>query len=531
MFASVPRSPPPSHTSVDAPTPETLSAFQPFEEVSHITAPGQTSEAEPILPPQRSITPAAPYVEHEHGDSIRYETASSFDTVWGDLRLSLTLIWGADSVADNLKTCIDLYVRHLFPLTPLVDERALRTVVRRVQSDAIGPETCSIGKTLSTHQAFPVADLDFAAPTVWEEPVASKDPAFGLLVVERSLTLLIALCATVSSLLPAVMMPPSLKASDNCLLQGSRRMLHTFQDEDIEQPCAMSVVIRYLHSMSAHAAGQLRVSWYILGEAIRMAQDLRVYDESSFSGLPLREVHLRRSLFWQLTTGDRSSAILNNKPSAFRSSGFDQPFSTKPLPLDYDCLLDQVLYRDTRQLTILVNTGFNIVAMLFKHTAKILVTLKSLEEQSHNLDNVPELVRVHKGTITKSLSELQGVIDDLPDWIQRPWTFAAVNGRHWEDLGHESCYIWILYTNIMLTYHCLQMILLKRASGIGQVETLGYSTDPTLRGLHTLRIAQNALQVIRNSPFEALQVNGEPLVSRRSHHKRMHAWVPDFFNR
>lgn len=429
------------------------------------------------------------------------------------------MVWGLGTLADNFTACIDLYIRQLFPVTPLVEERALRSVASRMQTESSCREDFCGESTPSSLEPFAVGHVGFSSPPNFQAPDAPNSLSTGSLAIERSLTLLSALCPTVTGLLPATMMSPGLKASADCLLQGSRQLLHAFQDLDIEQPCATSVVIRYFHSISAHAAGQPRLSWHLLGEAIRMAQDLQVYDEASLSGLSAHEGHLRRSLFWQLTTGDRSSAILNSRPFAFRQSNFVKPFSTGLLPLGYDCLLDQVGPYDARPLTTLVNTGFNVIALVFQRGAEILLTLRSLERSMDKASHAPDLVKAHKTTIAENLGGLHAILDDLPDWLQRPWTFATTDGRSWEELDHYSCYIWILYTNILLTYHCLQLILWKRASEIGQVETLGYSADANLQELHALRIIKDALQVVRSSPFEALQVNGEPSVRRWECHE------------
>lgn len=167
---------------------------------------------------------------------------------------------------------------------------------------------------------------------------------------------------------------------------------------------------------------------------------------------------------------------------------------------------------DNYRLARHVNSGFNIIAVVFQCAANILLTLRLLESRPDVTVAPPDSDRVQRATIAENLGGLHEVINDLPDLLQRPWESAAMDGRSWNELDIPSCHVWTLYTNVMLTYYCLQMILLRRATGLNQTDVLGYSPDASLLALHALCFARSALQVIRSSPFEALQVNGESSV-------------------
>lgn len=244
-------------------------------------------------------------------------SSSGFAQVWINLQSTLSSTWKSGDLAEHFENCIDVYMRHLFPLTPLVDERASRLV-----ASSIRPAPAVSNVDYGGRAMIPLDDGGDPTLANLTRLAAVGELPIDRLYAERSLTLLTSLVATSASLLPATMVSSDLKASADCLLQASRQMVHTFEDLDIERPCASSVIIRYFHSLCVHARGQPRVSWYILGEAIRVAQDLRIHNEASLTALPAQEAHLRRSLFWQLSTGDRSVGILNDLPFSFSALNF-----------------------------------------------------------------------------------------------------------------------------------------------------------------------------------------------------------------
>lgn len=163
--------------------------------------------------------------------------------------------------------CIDLYMRHLFPITPLIHEPSLRETASKLSpacnlletepqdGQSKGITLPSIDSVLSPHTSERhEEELDGQ----YEE----RNPPVSI-NLERSLTLLTALGAAVASLLPTRLSVPGLRVAA-ILLNSSRQMLHTFEDWDIAEPCANSIIVRYLHVQAIHASGKVLVSWYIL---------------------------------------------------------------------------------------------------------------------------------------------------------------------------------------------------------------------------------------------------------------------------
>jgi len=407
-------------------------------------------------------------------------------------------------------------MRHLFPITPPVNERLLHLIAWTLFTGSAFEFNISDGSPAS------VGDVNIGGAVPIQHLAGMNEVAAmssGLLSAERALTFLTALAATVASLVPAKMLPTGLRDSAECLLTASRKTLQCYHDLDVDRPCATSIVIRSLHSLCTHAAGQPRLSWYILGEAIHVAQGMRIYDEASFAGLLPSEVRLRRSIFCQLSTGDKSSAILNGQPFAFSSTNFDKPFTVQPLSLDQSCLLDFEQRSDSARLASYVNTGFNPIASIFDRATRVLLTLRSLRDGLNGICDATGFLEAHQASVANSSSAFHVVIDDLPDWVQRPWQACSQKSGLQDYTGTLQSYVWILHTNIMLTYHCLRLILLTKGIEFGCVDMLGYNNNPKLLALHKLNVAHDAIQILRSTPFDALQMNSESSVSNMLVHK------------
>ncbi|EMC96873.1 hypothetical protein BAUCODRAFT_24566 [Baudoinia panamericana UAMH 10762] len=426
-----------------------------------------------------------------------------------DLWRELTIIWGSNHIVEHFNTCVDLYMRHLFPITPLVSEGLLRLVASKLDLASLSSGSHEgTAFLVSPENPNPGSSILFSNLARTSEVV---EMSCGILSAERALALLTAAGAKVASHVPRHLLPAGLRDAAECLLAASRRMLHSIQDPDIDRPCATSVIIRYFHSCCVHAAGHLRLAWYILGEAIRMAQDLRVYDETSMAGLSPMESHLRRSVFWQLNTGDKSAAILNGRPFAFSSSNLEQPFNVLPLPLDHNSLLDSRGYHDPARIACHINTGFNLIARIFDCACVVLSKLRSLGDYNENPIEPVGVSQVQRASITGSLGVFHSLTDEMPEWIVRPWQSTSPN-MGTEDIDYIQHYHWIQHANVMLTYHCLHLIIVVEAAKLGHADMLGYSQEPQLLALHKLELARHAISILRTAPFEALQINAEPCV-------------------
>lgn len=93
-------------------------------------------------------------------------------------------------------------------------------------------------------------------------------------------------------------------------LQISREVLECYYDFDVTYPNASSLVIRICRASALHTDGSTLLAWQALDEALRLAEQMRLYDEHSFDILDPLEAHLRRMAFWQLYILDKYAALI-----------------------------------------------------------------------------------------------------------------------------------------------------------------------------------------------------------------------------
>jgi hypothetical protein len=127
-------------------------------------------------------------------------------------------------------------------------------------------------------------------------------------------------------------MPEGLFPVGKCLakifLDASRSCLDSYIDDDLQNPSANSITIRYLHSNCLHAYAKPEISWHVFGEAIRLVHRMRLYDECSYVSLAPIEAEMRRRAFWSVYVGDKSLAVLQSMPITLQSHSFEEGITT-----------------------------------------------------------------------------------------------------------------------------------------------------------------------------------------------------------
>lgn len=134
--------------------------------------------------------------------------------------------------------------------------------------------------------------------------------------------LLTAICAEVAFFLPPRFFPEGNNLG-TLFLSASRNCLASYLEEDLENPNAVSVAIRYFHSNCLHHSAKSRLAWHSFGEAIRLAHVMHLHDETSYQVLPPTEAEMRRKGFWLLYQGDKSAATLINRPIAIHKYSYE----------------------------------------------------------------------------------------------------------------------------------------------------------------------------------------------------------------
>ncbi|KAJ9130834.1 C6 transcription factor [Pleurostoma richardsiae] len=409
------------------------------------------------------------------------------------LKAELSTALAGQSLESLVTECIDVYMKLLFPLMPIVHELTLRSNTSSI--------LCDNGGNVSTP----------SHPSPGDNINGENSMDFSSMAKLRLATLITAVCAESALVLPAELFPKGPLLGEP-FLRASRSLLRSFSEQDIERPVATSVIVRYFHSNCLHAAGKTRLSWYAIGEAIRLAQDMQLYSETSLQGLDEVETQLRRSIFWQLFTGDKSSAVLNSRPITLCEVLGPAKFTTMELSLEDTHLMDHTSEHNTVEFEQRLNVGFNLCQRLWTRAAHLLLQLRASLANLECSERDAVLSWGEESSIMQAYVAFSTALDDLPSWLQQPNSVILAGSTTTQEY-QRRCF-WSQRANLYVSFHCLRMIVLQRFAECNLSGLLGFTDKPALLGLRITDIAQDMIKVIQEAPFESIQVNGEPCVEK-----------------
>jgi Fungal specific transcription factor domain len=450
------------------------------ETVSSLEAPHAISD-EHLTSPWMGIAPSN--VTSQTSTDINV----SIQALHHDLVFALGFCMPNFTLEQIIKKCIDVHMQSLFPLCPLLHELSIRSNMKL--------ETPLV-TSLQT-----ISDLTggFRGSSASQEDLAKL----------RSYTLIVALCAGTAFLLTPESVPnPALVG--NIFLHTSREMLKLYQDFDIERPDASSLVIRMFHASALHTDGKIRVAWQVLGEALRLAEQMRLYEERSFEGLDPVEARLRRTAFWQLFIMDKHSALLEDRPMTLHEFSLHGSMTTKLQDELEVQLLDPVTTIHSIEFEDRIFTGFYISQRLWATASRVVLDLQTLTRLCQCDENAVMLAEAQRMGLTGTYLRFLSVLDNLPLFLQSPETEMSTEATSTENPRRN---FWVQRTNLLVTYHCLRMILLQRFIDLGLGCLLGLSDERVMLALRKTEIAHDLINVITGVPFDSLRANGEACVS------------------
>ncbi|EHK23360.1 uncharacterized protein TRIVIDRAFT_190368 [Trichoderma virens Gv29-8] len=407
------------------------------------------------------------------------------------------------------KRCIDLFFDYLYPLTPLVYEPALREVLAYIFSQPLP----------GINQPSPLSQLT-PDPTAGTTPLSSAESWAGFGQpgsrtvgsrlapwVDSTFTLVTAVCAEAAFMLPKDIFPEGESVSE-IFLEASRDCLHQHLEADLENPTANSIAIRYFHSNCLHAAGKPKYSWHIFGEAIRLAQVMHLHEEASLEGLVPIEAEFRRRCFWILYLGDKSAAILNNRPITIHKYCFDTGITT----LYPSGIEDEFLNTASDPPRKSFISGFNANVRLWQSAADLLLEIRVLQDQmmQHFRGSMPPnhvLPSADRQHLDSLYVRFITCLDDLPPYLQS-CTLAMAAMAEGNGSAESKQYV-IQCINLQVTFHCLRMVITQK------FEDLSYFAPGVEQAdLRKSEIVRDMLRVMNEAPFWGLQANGEPNVEK-----------------
>lgn len=423
-------------------------------------------------------------VGNQHGSIV-----AQIQAVHDELLLSLGSYAPELSLDNIVSSCINIFMRDVFPNSFMVDENQIRSNIP-LQAPLVAENILTFSSSAGlTHHLPSVVDL---------------------LPKLRLYALTTAICASASYML-SLDMATKTGELGAIFLRASRQTLELYQHLDLANPDSASVVVRTLIAAALHTESKFHLAAQVQLEAVELARRMCFYKESSLAGLHPTEAQIRRNLFWQIYVTDKYAALVEGRPMVLHELCLGEPFTVK-MQLDSTVRLMTVEFGlETSQIEEHLYSGLLLYQRLWYAATEIALDLQILLRQHKRKDNAKILEQAQDSNIMSSYLDFISVVDSLlplSEHFERtvPEKERATNVS-WRQFSVQR-------TNILVSYHCLKMILLQRFVDVGIGSLLGLGDTDVMLGLRKTDIAHDLITVITTVPFESLKANGERCVSR-----------------
>ena len=158
-------------------------------------------------------------------------------------------------------------------------------------------------------------------------------------------------------------------------------------------------------------------------------------------------------------------------------------------------------------------TGFNLCQRFYYHASEVMFHMGCASKQVMHNDSHPlkDISPMQRANLINSYVRLTTVLDDAPGCLQ---SFARVDNTTETSPGGNFSLLnlHVQVANLLVTNFYLRMLVTQRCAEDGLQSLLGLPEDPLLMDLRRSEIARDIVRVVQDAPFEALRINGEPLV-------------------
>lgn len=382
--------------------------------------------------------------------------------------------------------------------------------------------------TLWTDQAFPL--LPFFCPKTALESIplllpsarhrftatlAAGESELQSVTLEdiRSYSLLTAFCAQILCRTRENDQLLGGQALSQVFFSCSRGMLLLFEDLDVSQPGLYSPIIRLLHSTVMHCLGKNRMSRFLVGQALRLTVDMRLFDEKSIEALTPQEAQLRRNIFWVMYSVDKSLSLLNNLPPTL----YDRLTDPTQLELKPDGapvrLLDGLGPQCHASFENQLRHAFDLTNKQWLLAGDIVRDLDLLSRLGKGSASEHDGLSALKKDVTLSYTAFCSLLDNTPQWVSDPESHAT-DGQTEEAINIQRSAFWAQHANLIVTYHCLKLILMVKAFKLGFAALLGLADNEELFALRNTEVACELVNDATRLPLQAFRVNGEAMVEK-----------------
>ncbi|ROT38212.1 hypothetical protein SODALDRAFT_351325 [Sodiomyces alkalinus F11] len=480
---------------------------------AHVHALGDS----PWITPSTSASASAKGRLPSHGDL----TVPCFDSrPLSPLEIQETLVAGVERFGASVEyiacRAVEGYIERLFGIVPIFHVGNLRAsvslLIHPFSSSAVESPAATTNSSSSQYGGPSSSAHSHASP--WEEL--------------RTFTLLTSLCA--SQCIMSSIVPPGCDeaAISRCFLSASRAMLAHFEDRDISHPNSSSLIIRVFQSITFHCIGKTRMSMHLLNSAYSMTLAMRLYDESSLQGVDPIEAQIRRNCFWTLFASDKSASILNNMPSAIQELCLDRPITLAFEGPDEPNLLDGSSHPTTKPFERQLLAGFYMCNQMWAAGSDILIDMRILGRMYTKAFPGAADAPMHphhpldapSSSVMRSYMAFCGMLDALPSWLRDPDSHTVADPDDMDGsvsaaaTEYQRRGFWVQRANLLVTFHCLRLVILRRAAQLGLCHLLGFTNDESMLSLHRTEIASDMVAAATSVPFDALHTNSEPCVEK-----------------
>jgi hypothetical protein len=413
----------------------------------------------------------------------------SIQALHHDLVFSLASCVPNFSLEQIVTSCIDVYMQRLYAIGPQIHEPSLR-LNAALQEPLVGAGVATSSSVNGFHG-----------------PCGNMEDLARL----RSYTLTTAICAVAAFLLPPEIVADGALVG-HPFLRVSREMLKLYHDDDIEHPNSSSLVIRISQAGALHTNGKTRVAWQVFRDALQLAEQMRLFDERSFDGLDPMEARMRRIAFWQLYILEKYAAMFEGRPMMLNEFSLNGLLTTKFHDDSHVQLINP--RNDISEFDEQIIAGFYTCQKLWATASDVLLDLQTLSRLCRCARNALMFEEAQRIDLTGTYIQFLSVLDNLPPYLQSPESVRSVDDRA---TMYQRRHFWVQRTNLLVTYHCLRMILLQRVTELGLASLLGLSVEGAMLNMRKTEIAHDLINVITSVPFDSLRASGESCVSFAFH--------------
>ncbi|KAL3481506.1 hypothetical protein BJX99DRAFT_218443 [Aspergillus californicus] len=389
--------------------------------------------------------------------------------------------------------CILLYTQCVFGTLPMCHEAALRAAASRFFISLSGGDDPSENHTRILRC--------FAADNERERIAAL-----------RSLTILTALCAAVTCVVPASFLPNK-RYTAPLFLRASRETLRIYEDYDLEHPDSSSLSIRlFLSTAIQNGTGRHGVAFHILGEAGLIAMRMRLYDENSLTGRDPVEESILRNAFWQLYVCDKTALVMNARPVTVHEALFETGLTVKTHSQTSVPLFDHSQEPGGAGIEDCLLEGFHVIRRLWTMAARVIQAMESNSKRTSDAHANTETSRESVAQLSEAYFEMITLTNNLPALVRSPAESSPSISRDADQ--HLFNILQRQRTSYLINLHSIKVLVLNSAVQWNMTEAIGVSAEPLTLAMRQIELAQDFLNILESVPFLHLQVEGEQCVEK-----------------